>query len=320
MAAPLSNLSKTSNAPIFTNSVFDIDKQIVSYISDPTVLVALSGVNRAGYRYLTNGEFFKDLFAKQHPHLAKLNRPFRILCEYHPSNCWKVACSALFFKDGFKLKASFCADVLDTLRSQKAQLEQKLKEICGSGFADPNSLIDKAWKAYEKSKLDKPIETQKIIDSYSAYDKLEVQRAAWEGELKKINQNLKLSPIIFIEKHAIRLNAEFKLEGLQEKALIFFSTIEECLSLIDICLSQHPAPSDCLTRLRGLVNSLEYGDKTRIWGNLYFECAAGANEDQWSENHFADFLSELREIIEQVKDDRKKEHLDACKQLFSLTS
>lgn len=379
MAAPLSNLSKPSNASIFPNSVLDIDKQILSYVSDPTVLVALSGTNRAAYQYLTNSEFFKNLFSKLHPQLAAREQTFQMLRENHPTNCWKVACSVLY-KGEFKPGASFCAGIVDSLKEQKNQLEEELKKICGSGYADPNSPIDQAWKAYEKNKqafeamneqrqieqeeLSKPLrlvhsseqlswirsglhyytisqlfshgtdgqikdlitkgklayfdqslishyrllhvflmkkndEFQKVVKLKVVYTELETRRATCETKLKQINQKLEFLPFT-VTNHSINLENEFKLESRREKTLVSISIVKEILSHINACLEQHSTPADRLTRIRGLINSLDYDDKTDIWHVLYVGCANRVQEDQWSEKHFSEFLPQLKEIIAQM--------------------
>lgn len=376
--------SKPSNAPFFPGSVLDIDKQTIIPYLDPNSLIAMSSVNKRLNEYLDNGKFFKNLFLRLHPHLAKQDQTFQILCKNHPNNCWKVACTALF-KGEFKPKKTFCSDLVNSLKMQKMHLEEKLKEICGYGYADPNSPIDQAWKAYEKDKqefdatikqsrndlkelispllavhssekelsmiifllvsdstvklfsdrTDEEIKSlpdvelglfnRNLIPSYrllcdflqeakkvaeklkklaKAYDELEGQRVRYSTELPQISQNLvdlKRSPETFIPAYTLKLSEEFKLESSREKILVNLSILEECLSLITECTQQGNIPSDGMMRIRNLINSLDYEEKTEIWQELYVQCAGGKDEDRWSEKHFTEFLPELLEIVKYVK-------------------
>jgi len=76
---------------------------------------------------------------------------FSALVQYHPDNCWKIACCAL--STGiFKTNDSFVKEAapvfLMGFRKEKKEKELRLREIIGSFYEDPSSLIDQAWKIY----------------------------------------------------------------------------------------------------------------------------------------------------------------------------
>jgi hypothetical protein len=146
----------TNITPIFPNASRDTENRIISF-SDHDSLVVLSGANRNAYRVLSNNEFFKQRFEEQHPHLTKFNNiVFKALRNYHPNNCWKVVSSAFSEKGCPRAKPSFIEEAIlpiwGTLTLKKMQYEMRIKEICGSHYADPSSSIDQAWKDYAKGK------------------------------------------------------------------------------------------------------------------------------------------------------------------------
>ncbi len=59
----------------------------------------------------------------------------------------------------------------------------------------------------------------------------------------------------------------------------------------------HPNAKDALRDIRETIDSLKQDPKTGLWKRLYDQCANGAIEDHWSENHFPEYLTELDEII-----------------------
>ncbi len=141
----------------------DIDSQIIGQIiicRDNYSLLNLSGVNKAANKELSNALFFKKLYIMQHPQLAEIKNTFQILCATHPSNCWKVVCCA-FSKDylqgntTFKFNATFLREAVSIisnyLNSEKSQLDSQMRNLCGDYYEDPNSSLDKAWKASKKN-------------------------------------------------------------------------------------------------------------------------------------------------------------------------
>jgi hypothetical protein len=153
-----------SEITIFPNVPSDVQKIIISKCS-PGGLIKLSGVNKEASTLLTN-EVFKKLFNDQHPHLAIFDKLFWKLRSNHPTNCWKVACQVMdsswkgyqrenkTVSIALRLSPSFVqeanSDVL-AMKSQRTKHEERIKEICGAHYEDPNSPIDQAWKGYKKN-------------------------------------------------------------------------------------------------------------------------------------------------------------------------
>ena len=157
---------------IFPKFISDIEPLIASFC-DFKSQINLSGVSKAAYKMLSNDGFFKALFKFQHPQLDSYDKQFTELCSYHPSNCYKIMCQVLnpthweiplFLSPpseylapvhlGIKWTSSFLNDALllmiSKLKTRKQELEARNKELCGSHYQDPSSLIDNAWRKYEK--------------------------------------------------------------------------------------------------------------------------------------------------------------------------
>ena len=97
------------------------------------------------------------------------------------------------------------------------------------------------------------------------------------------------------------LRTEFSRTQRAEIAIIRLPLLEKCRSLI-LNLLDHPEEvSDAtLGTIRQMINSCDIIDIGRIWGRLYEQCANGVHEDQWSEKHFPEFLSNLGMVVGQV--------------------
>ncbi len=137
---------------IFPFSVQDVDMYIL-YKMDANSLVNMSGVNKLANAVLDNDRIFKPFFSACYPHLEGFkDKLFVILCKWHPTCCWKVVCSA-FANNKFNVSTSFCKvttpQIREVLETKIGEKQAELKKICGSRHEDPDSPIDKAWKAYD---------------------------------------------------------------------------------------------------------------------------------------------------------------------------
>lgn len=314
---------------IFPNSVSDIDMRIIDYC-DTDTQIRLSGVNKRSDDVLSNVKFFHDRFFIQHPVLTPFNKLCTILPSHHPSNYWKVMCKALDpqyrkqfpqkFNSSFLEKAVPC--IREELHAKKGRLEEKVKGICGTHYADPSSPIDQAWKKYKNCEQElaaarrgedpatafrsRRMLNLKMIDAKKAYEKLENDRSGCDKEIQKINQDLADVP----NKHQNDLTNEF-IETLSlENALKIKPHLDECYAILrEIVL--HPEekpPPKVLERIQYLINACTYEDETSvwepycywgslIWRSLYFKSANRIIEDSWAEKHFHEFMVTLFIII-----------------------
>ncbi len=159
-------------------SVYEMDDLIISFLgNDNASLLNFSAVSHKAHEVLSN-DFFRKCFEQQHPHLGNRDNIFNVLRESHPNNCWKVACCLLAKRDpgSTALHASFLQEgvpfIVSALQTQKSQLEEKNRAICGSHCQDPSSPIDQAWKAYAKRKEEADAYDSKFKELYAPIRKL----------------------------------------------------------------------------------------------------------------------------------------------------
>ncbi len=164
---------------IFPGLVSDVEPVIINNC-DTNSLVQLSGVNKKLYQTFSNNKFFKNLFETQHQALFDNGNFFKTLRSFHPSNCWKVMSQLMNStrdSEDFprQLDPSFIGDAIThfLVRAEhaKRQLTEEIKAICGSHYQDPNSPIDKAWKAYKKCAQDLDAIKDKMGQSLDEIDK-----------------------------------------------------------------------------------------------------------------------------------------------------
>jgi hypothetical protein len=189
----------------------DLPSDVQAYIAlhcDTNSLLRLSGVNRSAYAFLSNERFFKDHFFEQHPRLEPYEKLFTILRSTHPSNCWKVMCQVMDAQwrsnpmKGIakRVSASFIEEahpiVVEKLKSQIKEKEEKNKKICGSYFQDSNSPIDRAWKKFKKYEQEFKaadeecqILSQKMREEYALEFKYEQVQMASAQALEIVNSN-----------------------------------------------------------------------------------------------------------------------------------
>jgi hypothetical protein len=75
------------------------------------------------------------------------------------------------------------------------------------------------------------------------------------------------------------------------------NALEQCLIALDK-VNEHSENPILLDSIRQSINSCPYGLRTVVWGTLYERCANGITEDSWSENHYGEFLPDLKDIVE----------------------
>ncbi len=371
---------------IFIQSCPDVDVNMLSFCDDIDSFLNLSCVNKAAYVALNNNKFFKELFERHHPYLTKSVYEFKNLFDCHPSNCWKVLCCVFSSNYVFKPNDSFIKDsipfICTSLNSLNAQLEIEQKEICGSYYADPNSPIDQAWKAYEKCKqkremlendcreirqqsstpskhscLGKGIYISngyKTIVPWGDDEPQEDDQSQEDLRIKEKELELNRTRTKEFELHCTYtslnnnlLSCKLALKEVYEKLIIFdlssnapeslygiinvqknnleteinvarLLELNETINLI-LCIIKSneivntDGESDdtdvakteinefkinfLCSYSKDSINSLPSRLSSHIWAKLYETCANGAQEDQWSEKHFHEFLGPLNKII-----------------------
>lgn len=229
---------------IFPGLSTDIDNTILYYMTPRARdLVDLSGTHKFAYNKLSNGKYFQQLFAGQHPLLAKTDHAFLQLRTHYLDCCWKVACCSML-KDYTPFKMEFLHRPVLALTSAynqekegllaKKQAEEfELKRICGSCYQDPGSPIHQAWEA--------------SIKEHSQYEnflielqgKLKVILSRFDHSIEFCIDKLKFLPNINSEELSHEKKLEFALGG-----LFGILCSQQCLDLLseDIAvIQQHPA-------------------------------------------------------------------------------
>ena len=164
-----------------------------------------------------------------------------------------------------------------------------------------------------------------VYETQKKYKGLEEKRVSCVGKLEKIGKILatfdpsgKLPPLVryvhdsgkiqcygYENPHTAwyssLLQSEFNRTHAAEIAIMRLPHLENCRSLIRNLLN-HPeeVSAAALDTIRQMINSCDIQDIGRIWGELYHECANEVHEDQWSEKHFPEFLSNLDPIVGDV--------------------
>jgi hypothetical protein len=79
----------------------------------------------------------------------------------------------------------------DTLTQQKTSLQQRLRELCGDYYGDPNGKLDQAWKEYQTA-VDQGFPTDSTKNFLDAYNGLEKEKRQTEAKLFETEQRLLL--------------------------------------------------------------------------------------------------------------------------------
>jgi hypothetical protein len=126
--------------------------------ADARSIVILSGVNREACQFLSNDVYFKRCVAIRFSRLMALGFSFPLLCETHPTNCWKfLSCSSggegslALNETVLKVRLPFLCRELE---SKKARVEAQIQEICGSRYEDPDSPIHQLWLEFKRADRD----------------------------------------------------------------------------------------------------------------------------------------------------------------------
>ncbi len=184
----------------FFNS--DIDKEIIVRLAEsPISIFCVSKVNRYFYWVMNNDKLFCALFNSQYPDLVKFKDIFfKNLSEMHNDKYWKIAYFN-FFKPSlqclplclYKEKISIiCVDENPECvawENKKEDCEKNLRDICGSFYADPDSVIDQVWKAYQEQLAISGVDpyTQELLRRYST---LESHRKYYVEKIEKFSEQI----------------------------------------------------------------------------------------------------------------------------------
>ena len=132
----------------------DIELHMISFLPHEDQ-VTVSGVNTKAYKILSNNGYFYNLFLMKYCSFETgekcLEKQLEILCNRHPSNCWKVAC-CFFQASRMNFSHAFFNEEIPHLEMEKSRCESRIKEICGNYYEDPSSPIHQAWIAYQDQK------------------------------------------------------------------------------------------------------------------------------------------------------------------------
>lgn len=325
----------------FVNN-YDVDNLILkSFIEeeDISTWITLSEVNQAGYQFFSNHTVFQDLFNKYG--LFILHRAvgqqetFEHLKEMQPNSVWKIACCILqknritIPRNSFKyVRALVLKCYINTINKKIQSREEELIKLCGSGYGDPNSELDKAWKNYnDLTHLNiRPLNCDSFDNFDVKFKELKENALKIHQSLEEDRQDLVKSIKDFREWIVSAQNGE------REQPLIHFYAIAIQNAVRDLCLAKTPAlevtyyslvrdreiPNVltlvhqeilfdtnnpiALEEIRIKINQLSDNPAfaTYIWQTLYDTCANFAIEEQWSEKHFQDYLPELLELIKTI--------------------
>ncbi len=284
-------------------------KEIASYLDVDSLLRGFNQINKTAYTALDN-EHFKRVFESLHPKLAGSPFVFQVLRTFHPGTCWKVACWMLARPHRQMTNLHFLSQAPLQLPLLKAQMDRGLKEICGSGFGDPASLIHQAWLAMKglpgAAKACKSTHTypalekeREKLDKYTSqinHDIQEQQGTHYIGSYSQKKWLLEHHDFLAVELEFAR-TVEDVVSGDNDCLDECHTRIENMLTMHDNTLSKNSVE---IEKLRSLINSLP--NSGRIWHTLYIICAKEAQEDRWSENHFHEFLQRLDQIIIEEND------------------
>lgn len=304
----------------------DLITELALHLSDEDILFIFSRVNRLTSLVCSN-DYFKQRFVLLHPMLCIEGQDnsrtidpqfFQELVQFHPSNCWKVACchfrkastpinfNVRFFQEE---KTVF----LKGFEKDKEKAQRRLQEICGSGYEDPNSIIHQAYQAW---KCDENNNTLKW-----GYKRLEAERLKCQNLVCRSENGISLfsgainknHPIL--EEHAKNICLELyrakKFEKNAEMLSTFPSCFEDrlefCINLISDVIKDQTNPKD-IKRIKKLINLLPCGSE--IWRDLFMTCGLNhphRNDDLWSEHHFPEYLPELVQLLTRYVKDNSTE-------------
>jgi hypothetical protein len=136
------------SSTIFPGVPNDVDCRIVSFVP-PRDQVRVTLVNHRAYELLSNDGHFKTIFEKYSGDPEKrICRDY--LSEFYSEKCWKIAC---YYIEPQGRPIHFSESLLqEPITTQFfpvriAHIQQQIREICGTRYADPASPIHQAWLA-----------------------------------------------------------------------------------------------------------------------------------------------------------------------------
>ena len=146
------------------------------------------------------------------------------------------------------------------------------------------------------------INNNQILENQYNTLKRKIERA--ESEIHIIDAEIKVVAAgsgAHLQVHQSNLSREGNLALDLEGATRSVSHLSQCWRSIEDLIDDPAKKTDeALAAIRQAINACTLQDKTDIWRNLYFQCANGVQENEWSEHHFPDFLRELQLQIELV--------------------
>src|SRR5262249_6893602 len=154
------------------------------------------------------------------------------------------------------------------------------------------------------------INRREELEFEKKYCDLDYNRMEIEGRLIKINACFNNLNGLNSDSGVTPDNIQCVYERVLNTGLIFLNQVEayknngnaldKCLIALDKA-DEHPENLTFLEPVRYFINLCSGDVKKYIWRTLYDRCAKGVIEDNWSENHYGEFLPELKKIIEEAK-------------------
>ncbi len=286
-------------------SVFQLNKDLrvcdaLAVSDNISSLLTLSQSSKEAGRVIDN-DFFKILFAKLHPRLAKSPLVFHILQTFHPDKCWKVACWVLLNPSRQIRGISLMHEAPLQLPRLMAENAEEIGKICGSGFADPHSPMRKKFRAQERKRQRLMQCRMEILKDILIFmKKIDLFPNPAQTKWMLLHHDLLAMEVAFA-RDVEMLNFADQ-EGLAQ-------CVRNCQKLIfNEPDGRYLKESYEMQDLQRSINSLSVSGE--IWLQLYdtlakrsfYMRAHGVQACRWSKNHFHHHLKSLGGVLQHLFD------------------
>ena len=152
------------------------------------------------------------------------------------------------------------------------------------------------------------IKREQGYTSREKYECLEGERKRLESEIKCVNPYIQFFDSNPENAHISHLTSQWATAHAIKETIQTKPHLEKCKTLVQTLLTDPTLSTpETLGAIRNLINACADKSRIAIWGDLYFKCAGGVEEDSWAENHFQQHLPQLHLIIlEELSDVRQK--------------